>query len=113
MAEPEEPTATHEPEREPEPALASATATDASSAGSAALYRPPFARWYPRDPELDRLLSAFLDGNNALVFEKAPELARSAEDPEVARAARDLHRRLHPDPLALAMLGGTGRCSSC
>jgi hypothetical protein len=71
-------------------------------------YRPPFARGYPRDPALDRLLDAFLKGNHALVFEQAPELARSTHDPEIARAALDLHRRLRPDPLALAMLGGTG-----
>ncbi|MCU0655860.1 MAG: SDR family oxidoreductase [Polyangiaceae bacterium] len=71
-------------------------------------YRPPFARGYPRDPALDRLLDAFLEGNHALVFEQAPELARSTHDPAIARAALDLHRRLRPDPLALAMLGGTG-----
>jgi hypothetical protein len=93
MAEPEEP---------------STPATDPPGAPPALPYRPPFARAYPRDPELDRLLAAFLDGNHALVFEEAPRLAERADDPEVARAARDLHRRLHPDPLALAMLGGTG-----
>ncbi|MCS6899951.1 MAG: hypothetical protein NZX77_09310 [Polyangiaceae bacterium] len=71
-------------------------------------YRPPFARSYPHHPELDRLLAAFLDGNYALVFKEAPPLAKQAKDQAVARAALDLYRRLRPDPLALAMLGGTG-----
>lgn len=121
MAEPDEPSspATDEPGRTSTPEAGSTSTVDPPQATQATdeppptstpalAYRPPFARAYPRDPELDRLLAAFLDGNNALVFEGAPLLAERTDDPAVARAARDLHRRLQPDPLALAMLGGTG-----
>lgn len=68
--------------------------------------RPLFAQHYPRDPELDRLVAAFVEGNHALVFEGAPRLADKTDDPAVAQAARDLRARLDPDPLALGMLGG-------
>ncbi|MFO0660696.1 MAG: hypothetical protein U0165_12820 [Polyangiaceae bacterium] len=69
---------------------------------------PPFAQKFPRDPALDKLVSAFANGDFATVREQAPELAKSASDPEVARAALDLRRRLDPDPLAVWMLSGTG-----
>jgi hypothetical protein len=68
--------------------------------------RPPFARDYPRDADLDALVDAFEAGNYALVHEQALPLARRATDPLVARAARDLRSRIEPDPLALRMLAG-------
>ncbi len=68
--------------------------------------RPPFARHYPRDAELDALLDAFEAGNYARVHAEALDLARRTADPLVARAARDLRRRIEPDPLALRMLAG-------
>lgn len=94
MAEPEETPAQATDEPEPAPVHEA--------------YRPAFSKNYPREPELDQLVQAFVDGNYARVFTEAPRLARSTEDPEVAQAALDLHRRTRPDPLALAMLGGTG-----
>lgn len=70
-------------------------------------YRPPFARSYPRDPELDHLLEAFVAGNYGLVREEAPRLAARAGDPQVVRAALDLRRRIEADPMSVTMLAGT------
>jgi hypothetical protein len=70
--------------------------------------RPPFARKYPRDPSLDGLVASFVAGDYATVREAAPELADKASDPAVAEAARDLRRRLDPDPMAVWLLVGTG-----
>ena len=67
--------------------------------------RPPFARPYPRTPELDRLVRAFQAGDYATVRAEAPKLAAGAADPEVAAAARDLRGRLEPDPMVLYLLG--------
>lgn len=68
---------------------------------------PRFARGYPQDPALDRLVLAFSRGNHAIVRREAPELQRRTTDPAVAAAARDLRRRLEPDPLAYVLLGTT------
>jgi hypothetical protein len=65
---------------------------------------PAFARGWPRDPELDALVAAFEAGDYARVRAKAPELARSTESDAVRRAARELARRLDPDPAAVYML---------
>jgi hypothetical protein len=69
--------------------------------------RPPFAEGYPRDPALDRLVTAFTVGNHALVRAEAEGVAENATDPKVAAAARDLRRRLEPDKLAYVLLGIT------
>jgi hypothetical protein len=76
-------------------------------ATEAADHRPPFARKYPRTAELDALLSAFEAGNYAKVRTEAPKLAERTDDPEVAGAARDLRRRIDPDPLQLYLLALT------
>ncbi len=60
--------------------------------------RPPFAARYPRDARLDHLVEAFEAGNFALVRTDAEALARSADDDDVRSAARDLRRRLDPEP---------------
>lgn len=70
--------------------------------------RLAFASHYPASEELDALLDAFEAGNYARVREGAPTLAQRTEDPEIARAARDLASRLSPDPLAVRMLMGAG-----
>lgn len=67
-----------------------------------------FAAHYPEDPALDALVDAFEAGDYARVREEGPTLAKSAEDPAVSRAARDLVSRLSPDPLAVRMLVGAG-----
>ena len=66
--------------------------------------RPPFARAWPRDEELEALLAAFSRGNHALVRDRAPELAKRTGDPRVRDAALDLRRRIDPDPLSALLL---------
>ncbi len=65
---------------------------------------PAFARSFPRDAELDTLVAAFEAGDYARVRREAPALARRTEDDAVRRAARELRRRLDPDPGAVYML---------
>ncbi|AKT36253.1 hypothetical protein [Chondromyces crocatus] len=65
---------------------------------------PAFARQYPEDPTLDRLVAAFEDGNYAVVRVEAEQLAKGSEREAVRRAAADLRRRVDPDPLAVVML---------
>lgn len=66
--------------------------------------RPAFARGWPDDPELERLLAAFDRGDYATVRRDAPTLAASAASPEVKAAARDLRARIDPDPVAAALV---------
>jgi hypothetical protein len=66
--------------------------------------RPAFLLEYPHDPELERLIEAFEDGNFARIRREAPELARRTHDDAVRRAALELRRRIDPDPLLLTML---------
>lgn len=56
------------------------------------------------DPELARLEQAFERGDYALVREGAARLAKEAERDDVRRAARQLLRRIDPDPLAVTLL---------
>lgn len=65
---------------------------------------PAFAKDFPSDPELHAIVAAFQAGNYLLVRERAPMLARDATDPRVAEAARELRRRIDPDPLARTLL---------
>ncbi len=67
---------------------------------------PAFARAFPRDPALDALVAAFEAGDYARVRREAPALAKATEHDDVRAAARELARRLDPDPLALTLLGG-------
>lgn len=66
--------------------------------------RPVFLLSFPHDPELERLIAAFEAGNFALVRKEAPELARRTRDEAVRRAARELRRRIDPDPLLVVLL---------
>jgi hypothetical protein len=65
---------------------------------------PAFAHAFPRDAELDALVAAFEAGDYARVRREAPALAQRTEDDAVRRAARELRRRLDPDPAAVYML---------
>jgi hypothetical protein len=65
---------------------------------------PAFARAWPKDDALEALVAAFEAGDYARVRREAPALARRTEDDAVRRAARELRRRLDPDPVAVYML---------
>jgi hypothetical protein len=67
---------------------------------------PPFARSFPRDPVLDALVDAFERGDYARVRREAPKLASEADRDDVRDAARELARRIDPDPLAVYLLAG-------
>ncbi len=67
--------------------------------------RPLFVLGFPKDPELDRLVQAFEAGNYAFVREEAPKLAERASSEAVRQAARELTRRIEPDPLIKLLLG--------
>lgn len=67
--------------------------------------RARFLEELPDDPRLVALAKAFERGNYAHVRAEAPGLAEGAEDEAVRAAARDLLRRIEPDPLAKYLLG--------
>lgn len=62
--------------------------------------RPPFAVDYPSHDGLDQLLLAFNAGNYAFVREQAPRLVQADVDENVRNAAKDLRRRIDPEPTA-------------
>lgn len=66
---------------------------------------PAFALSFPKDPALDALVAAFEAGDYARVRAEAPALAKSTDRPEVRTAARELQKRLDPDPIAVYLLG--------
>jgi hypothetical protein len=65
---------------------------------------PAFALSFPVDPALDELVTAFDQGDYARVRREAPRLAKRTSRPEVRRAARELEKRLNPDPLSVYLL---------
>lgn len=65
---------------------------------------PAFALAFPVDPALDELVRAFDQGDYARVRREAPALAKRTSRPEVRRAARELEKRLDPDPLSVYLL---------
>ena len=66
--------------------------------------RPRFLLEFPNDPALAQLVREFEAGNYRAVREGAPKLAESTEDPIVRAAARELARRIEPDPLMKYLL---------
>jgi hypothetical protein len=69
--------------------------------------RPPFARWFPPDPELEDLVSAFAAGDYRTVRIEAPRLAQRTGDPRVRRAALELRERIEPDSMQIYLLALT------
>jgi hypothetical protein len=65
---------------------------------------PAFAKDFPDNPRLDRLVDLFEQGNFAQVRIDARALLKSTEEPAVRSAARELLKRLEPDPIALYLL---------
>lgn len=66
--------------------------------------RPRFLLGFPRDPELERLISAFEAGDYLTVRRDAPTLREQAPNAKVQRAAQELLRRIEPDPLMKYLL---------
>ncbi|HYP74969.1 MAG TPA: hypothetical protein VER12_03400 [Polyangiaceae bacterium] len=66
--------------------------------------RPRFLLEFPNDPALQSLVRAFEAGNYQAVRDGARKLADSTEDPIVRAAARELGRRIEPDPLMKYLL---------
>lgn len=67
---------------------------------------PAFALGFPADPELDALVAAFEQGDYARVRREAPVLVKATESVAVRKAARELLKRLEPDPIAVYLLAG-------
>jgi hypothetical protein len=84
------------PEAAPEPAAPALTADGRE--------RPIFVLGFPHDPELDRLVRAFELGNYAYVRKHAPKLVAQGGSEEIRAAARELARRIEPDPLIKILL---------
>jgi len=92
---------------EPEPAAAEVPATPATQGAALTAdgrERPRFLLEFPNDPELQRLVRAFEAGNYQAVRSGAAKLASVSEDPIVRAAARELRRRIDPDPLMKYLL---------
>ena len=83
----------------PEPAPASDVQLNADGRE-----RPRFLLEFPADPKLQQLVQAFEAGNYREVRERAPRLIETTEDPIVRAAARELLRRIDPDPLMKYLL---------
>jgi hypothetical protein len=94
-------------EQSAESESAAAKSTEAvpeAGTSSRAAERPSFAKEWPRDAELDRLLAAFDGGDYALVKRDAPQLAERTSDELVRRAAEQLLARTQPDPLSSLLI---------
>ncbi len=65
---------------------------------------PAFAKDFPANDELTRLVDAFARGDYATVRADAPKLAASTDDVAVKRAANTLRRRIEPDPTSKVLL---------
>jgi hypothetical protein len=68
---------------------------------------PEFARDFPRDPELDRIVAAFAAGNFRAVRDGVPKLAAGTSDEAVRTAALTLLDRTRPDPASRVVLLAT------
>jgi hypothetical protein len=69
--------------------------------------RPQFILDFPEDPQLAELVAAFERGDFAYVRENAPKLAQTAASPAVQAAARELRRRISPDPMVVWFLAAS------
>jgi len=68
--------------------------------------RPPFLAEFPDDDQLAAVVRAFERGDYARVRADAERLAREGTTEKVRAAARELRRRIDPDPLVRVLLLG-------
>jgi hypothetical protein len=66
--------------------------------------RPAFAKDFPQHPEIDRVLDLFERGNYARAREDARALVKSTDDDAVRAAAREILKRLDPEPAAIYLV---------
>lgn len=66
--------------------------------------RPVFAKDFPPDADLDRILDLFDRGNFALAREGAQALLKRSEDDDVRSAARQILKRMEPEPAATYLI---------
>jgi hypothetical protein len=107
MAAPEPTPSSDHAAGSPQSALETSAAPQTTHSGDSPTSGPLRARFLdalPPHPELQRVAEAFERGNYALVRREAPRLIESAEDDAVRDAARDLLRRIEPDPLMKYLL---------
>jgi hypothetical protein len=88
----------------PAPAAAPPAAEASPALNAEGRERPRFLLAFPADPALEPLVRAFEAGNYQAVREGVPKLLESTEDPIVRAAARELGRRIEPDPLMKYLL---------
>jgi hypothetical protein len=69
--------------------------------------RPAFARDFPDDPGLARLVDAFARGNYRAVKDGVPALVANTDNDAVRAAATELLARTRPDPAAKIFFGLT------
>lgn len=96
------------PRKKRRPARAADAIDDAPSEEASARREgvPAFALGFPEDPALDALVAAFEQGDYARVRREAPALVKQTDRAEVRKAARELLKRLEPDPIAVYLLAG-------
>ena len=85
-------------------ALAPTPAKESPALNAEGRERPRFLLEFPNDPALQQLVSAFEAGNYRAVREGSAKLVASSEDPIVRASARELARRVEPDPLMKYLL---------
>ena len=88
----------------PAPAPAPSAAETPPALNAEGRERPRFLLEFPNDPALQQLVQAFEAGNYQAVRQGAVKLLESTEDPIVRAAARELRRRIEPDPLMKYLL---------
>lgn len=69
--------------------------------------QPEFLWSFPESPELEPAVDAFLNGNYRDVRRLCDDLLKRDLDPDIHSAARELLRRLTPDPLIKGVLWGS------
>jgi hypothetical protein len=67
-------------------------------------HRPRFVLGFPNDPDLMELSAAYERGDFAFVRKHAAALIDKSPDPVVRAAAKELRRRIDPDPQVVWLL---------
>ncbi len=104
MNDPSDKPATEEPAQRKRRRKRSSKKRKGSTLDAQGRERPPFVLEFPENPELNRIVQAYERGDYRLVRHEAERLAKETSRPDVRRAAREIRRRIDPDPLAKYLL---------